>query len=338
MNATTSVLCLVALSSRPIREIVRRSPYAPSTVYEAVEGLINEGLLVRTRSKGGPRVTFSDGYRSQKLRQLHVLALSHGIDPEELTRDSTFAVWRTIQTPRKVVEVSAECGLSSKWVRKILSKLEVWGIATFLKRKPIVVERDAKHPVNEVLRDLVEGPMEGISLHLPGTVPFTKEFITPRKAERTLMDGVEGGLIVRGTGFRVVGEGGVLKVIDIVPSEPVLEEVFLRLLVTTEGVEDLCVRVVASGSLDHSRLLTMAVERGMVNAVGCYLDILNDLGVHVEASVLGSYHEHKTEEVITFLMMEKSYGKGGWEETYERRWNIDIYLDRGAIRHGVRSI
>jgi len=34
----------------------------------------------------------------------------------------------------------------------------------------------------------------------------------------------------------------------------------------------------------------------------------------------------------------KKYGKQGWEQPYETRWNVDLYLDLDAIRHGVRSL
>jgi hypothetical protein len=45
-----------------------------------------------------------------------------------------------------------------------------------------------------------------------------------------------------------------------------------------------------------------------------------------------------SEKTVVFLKDEKRYGKSGWEKKYEKKWNIDLYLDIGAIEHGVRSI
>jgi hypothetical protein len=38
-----------------------------------------------------------------------------------------------------------------------------------------------------------------------------------------------------------------------------------------------------------------------------------------------------------FLESEKEFGKEGWEKPYENRWNVDLYLDLGAIEHGIRG-
>jgi hypothetical protein len=109
------------------------------------------------------------------------------------------------------------------------------------------------------------------------------------------------------------------------------------MLTRTEGVEDICVRIVASGRLDHKRLLELAVGSGMASVVGCYLEIVRDLGVPLDEAVLGMYLERAEDRVAIFLESEREFGKGGWEGPYEERWGVDIYLDRGAIRHGVGS-
>ena len=337
MNARTSVLSLVSLRTTTIRDIVDRLPYARTTLYEAVEALVAEGSLVRTRIDGRAAVSFASGYRSQKLQQLYVKALSHGIDPGFLNRESTVSVWRSLNSSHTAPELENETGLSSKWVRQILGKMEDWGLVNYLKRRPIVAVLDETHPVNQALRELFEDPEPGEALLLPGSFPFTEELRTPREVERLLLDWMGGGLLIRNTDFQIMGKGGILTVLDSVPRRPTLEELFLRLLSKPEGVEDMCLRIVSSGRLDYDRLLQLAVDRVMVNVVGCYLEIIRDLGVKVEEHVIGAYLERCDDRVSTFLEGERDYGKNGWEVPYEERWGVDLYLDLGAIRHGVSS-
>jgi hypothetical protein len=96
--------------------------------------------------------------------------------------------------------------------------------------------------------------------------------------------------------------------------------------------------MVASGRLDYRRLLDLARERDMVSIVGCYLDILNGIQGMVDPEVIGDFEARRSGKRLRFLPGESAYGKGGWEGEYEEKWNLDLYLDLGAIRHGVRSI
>ena len=337
MNAKSSVHSLVSLRSRTIKDIVHKLPYARATVYEAVETLIIEGLLARIRIDGEPAVAISNGYRAQKLQQLHLKALSHGIDPGLLTRESTVAVWRSLGVPRTVPDIVDDTGFSSKWILKILKDLEGWGLVTYLKRRPIVAVLNEDHQVNVLLKELLDDPVPGEAFLLPGSFPFTEELRTPHEVERLLLDWVGGGLLIRNTDFQIMGKGGILTVLDSVPRRPTIEELFLRLLSKPEGVEDLCLRMVSSGRLDHERLLALAVDKGVVNVVGCYLEILGDLGITVEARVIKAYLDKLDDRVIMFLKDDSAYGKSGWEAPYEDRWRVDLYLDLGAIRHGVGS-
>ena len=337
MNAKSSVMSLVSLRPAKICDIIDRLPYARATLYEAVEALISDGTLVRTRIDGRAAVAIPSGYRSQKVQQLHVKSLSHGIDPQQLTRDGTISVWRGLGSAHTVQELVELTGLSSRWVRKCLGELEDWGLVTFLKRRPIEAQLVEEHPVNQVLCDLYEEPGSGDAFLLPGSFPFTEELKTPREIERLLMDWMGGGLLIRETDFQVMGKGGLLTVLDSVPDSPTLEDTFLRMLTRPEGVEDICLRIVASGRLDHPRLIDLAEGRGMVNIVGCYLDIINDLGVNVDRTIIDAYLERAGDRIVPFLESERAYGKSGWEGPYEERWGVDIYLDLGAMRHGVGS-
>jgi DNA-binding MarR family transcriptional regulator len=337
MNAKSSVLSLVSLRPTTIRDIVRRLPYARATLYEAVESLVNDGRLVRTREEGRAVVAIPSGHGHRKLQQLYLKALSHGIDPQRLTREGTIAVWRGLGPARTVRDLVGRTGLSPKWVRRVLAELEGWGLVAFEKRRPIIARLVGDHPVNLVLGDMFEEPGTGDALLLPGSFPFAEELATPRELERLLLDWMGGGLLIRDTDFQVLGGGGPLTVLDSVPRRPTLEETFLRMLTRPEGVEDICVRILASGRLDHEELLDLAVGRGMVNVVGCYLELVRDIGVTLDEGVVEMYLDRREDRVATFLESERAFGKSGWEGPYEERWGVDIYLDRGAIRHGVGS-
>lgn len=76
----------------------------------------------------------------------------------------------------------------------------------------------------------------------------------------------------------------------------------------------------------------------MVNVVGCYLEIVNDIKKLVDVEVIKKFQRNISKRKVVFLKEEKRYGKGGWEDKYEKKWNVDLYLDIGAIRHGLRSI
>ena len=161
---------------------------------------------------------------------------------------------------------------------------------------------------------------------------------TPEGIEKALYEMIDKGVTVRGTGFVVRGVEGKITILESVDEEPTPEALFLRRVTTAEGVEDTCIRLLVHGDLDLMELLDMARDRGMVNEVGCYLDIINDIKRMVEPDVIDEFHRHVSKRRSVFLKEEKRYGKGGWVAKYEKRWNLDIYLDLDAIKHGVRSI
>jgi hypothetical protein len=90
--------------------------------------------------------------------------------------------------------------------------------------------------------------------------------------------------------------------------------------------------------MNYEVLLRRAVENTLVNQIGCYLDIINDMKRIVPFKVIEIFSNTISDKTVVFLKDEKRYGKSGWEKKYEKKWNVDLYLDIGAIEHGVRSI
>lgn len=337
MNAQSAVFSLVSIQPHAIRDMIKRFPYSSKTVYRAVEELGKEGMVVKSQREGKTTVSVSDGYRPQKLREIYVQSLSFGIDPEALLRTSTMAVWKAIDTPKTLEDIRQETGLSERWIRKTLKTLARHGLARYEKRRPIVAVRDESHTLNRLLKAFKEERRGGEAFYYSGTSPFEEIVTTPEEIERILYHQIKGSLTVKDTGFLVRGEDEKLTVLESVEKEPTIEEMFLMKLNTPEGVEDACIRIVASRKLDYQRLLLLAKERYMVNVVGCYLEILNDIKELIEPEVIKDFEKHKSKRRRMFLTEEKRYGKGGWEEEYERKWNLDLYIDLGTIRHGIRS-
>jgi hypothetical protein len=72
---------------------------------------------------------------------------------------------------------------------------------------------------------------------------------------------------------------------------------------------------------------------------GCYLDIIYNIDRKlVSYEVINKFHDNVSDKKYVFLKEEMKYGKSGWEMEYEQKWNVDLYLDIGAIEHGVRGL
>ena len=337
MNARTAAFALVSIQPLPLGTIAERLTYSRSTLYQAVEALIAEGLLVKGRHGGAQVIEVAGGYAAQKLREVNVLALKHGVDPELLLRESTRSVWRAVKEPRDLKALTSATGLSQRWVRSIIKHLARAGLVRHIRRRPLVVVRSEGHPLGVALDALEEeGPrVPPVRLVNLGYEDMTW---TPEEIERALHRLEGSNIYIRGTGFQVKGGHGPLRVVESVPGADSLDAIFLRRLGTPEGIEDLCVRLVASGLLDYPRLLRLARGRDMVSIVGCYLDILNHEKTMVSDDVIAAFERYRTRRARPFFKPDRRYGKEGWEGPFERRWNVDLYLDIGALQHTVRSL
>ncbi len=337
MNARTAAFALVSIQPLPLGTIAERLTYSRSTLYQAVEALIAEGLLVKGRHGDQQVVEVADGYSAQKLREVHVLALKHGIDPEMLLRDSTLSVWKAVKEPRDLAALTSATGLSQRWVRSIVQHLARAGLIRYIRRRPLIVVRSEGHPLGVAL-DALDGEGPRVPPVRLVNLGYQDMTWTPEEIERALHELEGSNIYIRGTGFQVKGGDGPFRVVESVSGEDSLEAIFLRRLGTPEGIEDLCVRLVASGLLDYSRLLRLARERDMVSIVGCYLDILNHERSMVSDEVIATFEQARTRRRHSFFKPDRRYGKEGWESPFERRWNVDLYLEIGALQHTVRSL
>ncbi|MFO7991071.1 MAG: hypothetical protein R6U61_02110 [Thermoplasmata archaeon] len=335
MDAKTAVFSTVSIKSHTIKELIDKLPYSSDMVYRVVGELEKEGLLVKTRKGKEVLLRVSDDYKSQILREIHIKALSYGIDPEVLLRDSTIMVWKALGEAKFVEDIQQHVDLSKKWIRKILNFLERSDLVHFKKKRPIVAVKKEEHKLNDLLDTHFSKVNKSEDVYQPGRFSFEKRYEVPKEIEKELYEKIDSGLTVQDTDYLVRGEK--MNILESVPEEPSIEEIFIRELETVEGVEDFCIRLIKSNQMDYEKLLELAKEEGKVNIVGCYLDILGDIGVTIDPEEISMFEENVKDRKMIFLEEEKKYGKNDWEKKYEKKWNVDLYLDIGAIRHGVRG-
>ncbi len=335
MNAKSAVFALISIRSQPLRTLVTRLPYAMPTVYKAVHQLEEKNMV---RIENGTVMVVQE-YEAQKLSNIYIQCLTHGIDPEFLTRPSTLLVWKSLEKHDIIREIVKATGLSIVSVKKILTYLHENDIVLYSKRKPIVAEYNTNHQLNRLLSELLAPKKDRQSLYYPGEVPYREIAETPDEVERILYQQIDGSLSVKDTGFLVKGSSDRLTILESVDGGLSHEENFLRKVLTTEGVEDICVLMVKQNLLNYDVLLKLAIDKKLVNVIGCYLDILYNIDKRlVPSATINKFLREKTKKRRIFLSQDKKYGKSGWEAPYEDRWNVDLYLEFGGIEHGVRGL
>ena len=176
-------------------------------------------------------------------------------------------------------------------------------------------------------------------IYAPGATPFEEIITTPDKIEKILYDKIDDSLTIKRTGFMIKGRKDKIAILESVATKQTLEEIFINKLMTPEGVEDVCIKILAYKNINYDALLQLAIKKNLVNQIGCYLDIINDIkkGI-VPNEIVKKFHKNISNRKYVFLKDEMKYGRSGWEEKYAKKWNVDLYLDIGAIEHGVRAL
>ena len=327
------------MATKPISisEAIRRLPYSSHTIYKAVEELGHSDLVEKRWVGRGVEVRLVPDHRSRAVGRLVLKSIGRGVDPEDALRPDVLVVWGAIRGPLTLEDLREGTGLSYFRLRRSLGTLLSLGVLEQLSRRPLRVSRVEGHPVGELMDALLdERPPEGTSL-TSATAPVNVHYLPPESIERVLRDRPGRGLYIRGADLQVLGDGRT----DIYLSasdEAALEEFFLRLLETPEGVEDLCPQVVASGKLDYQRLVGLVVERGKANEVGVYLAVLGLLGLDVPTWVLDALRDDVSGRPRAFPPWEEHHPEGERHGDLEEEWRVDLRHDQGALSHGVRSL
>jgi len=339
MNIKSAVFGLISIKPQSINAVVKRLPYSQDSIYNVIEKMIKEGNLIKIKTKEGMKVDISRDYRHQKQREFYIKSLSYGVDPEILLRKTSQQVWKALDTFTTVTNLSKETNLSEKTVRNILQQFYRCDLINYEKKKPIIVKKIHEHPIGIILNAITKSKDKTNRFYTLGSSPFNEIITTPDEIEKILYDKIDKSLTIKKTGFLVKGKKEKIAVLESVPQQPTNEEIFIKQILTPEGVEDICIRLLASKKIDYERILNISIENNLVNLIGCYLDIINDINDQlIPKGIIKKFHDNIIDKKTIFLKNEKQYGKSGWEQKYEKKWNIDIYLDIGAIEHGARGV
>ena len=331
MDVKSAVFALVSIREMHLKEIAEKLPYSRIAIYKAAAVLVDGGLVEKRREGKGVMLCVAKGYRAQKLREIYLKSLSYGVDPSFIMSDAALKIWKVSGDPKSLDDLAVATNMSYNWVRKIAGALIRGGILEYRRRKPAVIVRTT-HELNQLLESYFFEE-KGAAAYIPGIAPFEYYTKKPEEVERMLYEKLDEGISVRDTGF--IARGKKLKVVESVRGPSTPEMSFIAAIETPEGIEDLCIRMIESGQIDYGKLLDIAKERGTVNQVGCYLDVLNSVKEMVPDTAVRHFLESVSKKRKAFLKALKKYGKEGWEKPFEEKWNVDLYLEIGAIRHGI---
>ena len=339
MNIRSAIFGLICIKPYTINSIIKRLPYSPDSIYNAIEEMLNEGKLFKIKTDGETRLDVPKNYMDQKRKEFFIKSLSYGIDPELFLRENTRLVWKALDSSTHVKEITKKTKLSEKSVRKYLKFFADSELIKFEKRKPFIVAKIHSHPLVSLLNSMIKESDETERVYSPGSSPFEEIITTPDEIEKILYEKIDDSVTIKKTGFIVKGTPGIISVLESVTTKQIPEDIFLDKLMTPEGVEDSCIKILANKKIDFDMLLARAIEKNLSNQVGCYLNILGDMNKKlVPNEVIKKFRENISQKKYIFLKQEMKYGKSGWEQKYEKIWNVDLYLDIGAIEHGARGI
>jgi len=339
MNIRSAVFVMISIKPQSINSVINRLPYSQDSIYNVIEEMIKKGDLIKIKTKEGMKVDIPKDYHHQKQREFYIKSLSYGVDPAILLRKTSQQVWKALDTSTTVTDLSKETNLSEKTVRKILQQFYRYDFVTYEKKKPIIVKKIHDHPIGIILNSMTRSKNKTNGFYTSGSSPFNEIITTPDEIEEILYDKIDESLTVKKTGFLVKGKKEKITVLESVPHQLTNEEIFIKQILTPEGVEDICIRLLVSKKINYKQLLDISIENNLVNLIGCYLDIINDINDQlIPKGIIKKFYNSITDKKIVFLKDEKQYGKSGWEQKYENKWNVDLYLEIGAIEHGVRGV
>jgi len=341
MNVKSALYSMLAICPAPLREVVTRLPYAEKTVYNAVEQMVSNGdLSSERRHDGVVIISIPKDYYHQRLSKLHMLLVTQGIDPTPLLSKTCQQIWKHIASQKITAEHIAEkTGFTTITVHKYLHLLSNANAVTIISKKPLSVrKKESSEPACLLDEIITDEKTKKNTIYVAGSRPFDEEFLSPKDLQRKLYDKPHQSMSITDTGFQLKGKGRHV-IYESTPDDVDLEQIFLSSLVTIDGVEDRCLFILGSKKMNMNQLFAYAQKQNAVNIVGCYLHIIHDLSqALVDKKTIEMFSQHVTGKTAIFLKQLKKYGKQGWEKPYEKQWNVNLYLDLGSIRHGVRAL
>lgn len=339
MDAETAAFTAIALQGQERADLPKKlRGYSKSSIYRALN-LLEEKNLVETNGK---IVTVATNSEAQRLRRIHILAITHGIDPGRLLRESYLEVWGAIGGPVTLKELMEKTGFSYPTVREIVNFFRRSDLVDENRLKPLEVEKNS-HPLNQALHSHLEEPIPPVELPYPGRLPSRRLAGTPETTESLLYDELERGISLGekdwswsyGTGEESIDIASVLQNLS-------QEEVFLDQLKTADGAQEFCLHMLVAWELDFDRLLDLSKKQDSVNQVGCWLDLVRRFAPDlVEKNTVEKFFQNRSEKARSFPETARAVGRElelEWVEQYEDRWNLRLRFSIAAFAQEVKNL
>lgn len=339
MDAETATFTAIALRSQKRSDLPKKlRGYSKSSIYRALN-LLEEKDLVEVKNK---IVTVASDSRAQRLRRIHILAVTHGIDPERLLRESYLEIWKAIEESISLADLVERTGFSYPTVREVVNFFRRSNLVIENRLKPLEVEKN-DHPLNRELRLYMEEPTPPVEIPYPGRLPSRRLAGTPETAESLLYDELERGISLGerdwswsyGTGEESIDIAPVLKNLG-------QEEVFLDQLKTINGVQEFCLHMLVAWDLDFDKLLDLSKKQDFVNQTGCWLDLVRRFAPGlVEKSIVEKFSLNRVEKVQDFPRIGEAMERElelEWVEEYEEKWNVRLRFSIAAFVQEVKNL
>ena len=337
MNAKHEIMIRAAIAPIGLKTLIKTSEYTAKAIYKEVSKLYKQDFITKIDRKDTTIIALSNKYEASKTAQLYITAFIHGIDPKIFDPKSFHQIWQLLNKYKQLTikHCKRKTNYQYQTILQTFKKLQKNGLVKTICEKPIIIKLN-NHPVNKLLHELHQ-PKQEETITTSGYPTIKETYAAPETIRRYLQDKRDT------THFHdnIVSIRPNPEFFEILHSTTASspEEVFIRVLHTIHGVEETCVLFLKKRRLNMEKLFDIAKKRDEINIVGCYLDIIHKLDEKLVSQKIIErfYNEKDSGKTKVWLKSEKKYGKEKMVIPYEKKWNLDIYIDIGAIRHTIRG-
>ncbi|MEA2055464.1 MAG: hypothetical protein U9O49_01370 [Candidatus Thermoplasmatota archaeon] len=336
MNAKHEIIIRAAIAPISLKTLIQTTDYTAKAVYKAVSKLYKQKLIIKINRKETTTIALSSRYKASKTAELYFTAFINGIAPKIFDCKSFHQIWQCLHQHQQIN--IKKCQKQTKYhyqtILQTFKTLQNTGLAKITCEKPLVIHL-TDHPVNHRLHELHQ-PEQQETITTSGYPTIKETYATPETIRKYLHNNHD-TTHIHNTSTSIPHQEFLEIFHSLANITP--EHVFINALHTSHGVEETCILLLKTGRLDMKKLLKIAKEKDETNVVGCYLDIIHDFNEKLVSQkiIKKFYNEKKNKKTKIWLESEKKYGKEKMVIPYEKKWNLDIYIDIGAIRHTLRG-
>lgn len=336
MNAKHEIIIRAGIAPISLKTLIQTTDYTAKAVYKAASELYKQKLIIKINRRDTTTIALSSRYAASKTAELYFTAFIHGIDPKIFDCKSFHQIWQCLNQYQQVniKKCQGRTNYHYQTILRTFKTLQNTGLAKIVCEKPFIIHL-TDHPVNHRLRELHQ-PEQQETITTTGYPVIKETYATPETIRRYLHNKYD-----KAHFHNISTSVPHQEFLEILHSTLNItpENVFINALHTSHGVEETCILFLKRGRLNMKKLLDISKEKDETNIVGCYLDIIHEFDAKlISQNIIDQfYHEKKNGKTKIWLKSEKQYGKEEWSRPYEKKWNLDIYVDIGAIRHTLRG-